>query len=382
MRFRCTTTVVIAVYVALMTAALCYMLPMKEVPPFVISDALYYPRVAQNVVAGYGVTFDRQTYTNGLHPLWGALLLLPALLAGGDHITMLRLTFLACGAFVVVGITSLHGLARQLRWLRAGTVLATALLFFPRADLWLSLLESGPAMGILLLTLYLCRRYELLTAESVWCTLLFGFLMAIVFLVRLDQVFIVLAMFVGAVYVRMRAGQLWRRTLRSILVSGLFALLIVLPYLIANFHFFGHIVPVSGRKKHVLAESATAVFSGMFESFFIVARQTGLPAWAVGLLVVTVVAALGLYAIRFAPRRGEDTPQITAGGVIPFFALGTVVRLVYLRIFVSDEASYVHWYWIPEYVLCCIIAGYLAARAAEAVQHLRARRALGVLGYA
>ena len=35
-----------------------------------IDDAFYYYKVAQNVLAGHGFTFDQINLTNGFHPLW------------------------------------------------------------------------------------------------------------------------------------------------------------------------------------------------------------------------------------------------------------------------------------------------------------------------
>ena len=35
-----------------------------------IDDAFYYYKVAQNVLSGYGFTFDQINLTNGFHPLW------------------------------------------------------------------------------------------------------------------------------------------------------------------------------------------------------------------------------------------------------------------------------------------------------------------------
>jgi len=42
---------------------------------FNTDDAFYYFKVAQNIVAGRGVTFDGLAPTNGFHPLWMAVIL-------------------------------------------------------------------------------------------------------------------------------------------------------------------------------------------------------------------------------------------------------------------------------------------------------------------
>jgi len=46
------------------------------VTSFVIDDALYYPKIAINIVGGSGVTYDGFTQTNGVQPLWELLWIL------------------------------------------------------------------------------------------------------------------------------------------------------------------------------------------------------------------------------------------------------------------------------------------------------------------
>lgn len=370
------------IYVLILTGVLCCLPLMWLTPSFVIDDALYYLRVPQNVVAGYGVTYDRQGYTNGFHPLWAALVLPLAMVAGEEHLLLLRMGFLACGVFVALGVLSLYGLSRRLHWSSAGAVVAVAVLSFPRMDLWLSLMESGPSMGILLLTLYLCHRHELLTTEGFGLNLLFGLLMALVFLVRLDQVFIVVMMFVGSLYMRVRMGQSLRKLVRSILAGGLLTTLLVLPYLATNLYYFGNVVPVSGLKKHVLADSVIIFMNAAIYPLQAVSNKVELPGWVMAVLLLAAFA-VGLFVVESMRARGKDVPRICAGGVIPFFALGVIARFVYLRIFVSHESARVPWYWVPEYVLFSIITGYFVACAVRRFpKQWRSSRAWGNAGYA
>lgn len=327
---------------------------------FVIDDALYYPRLAQNIVAGHGVTFDRHTYTNGFHPLWEMMLLVPALIARGDHLLMLRLSFVSCGALIITAVTLLHGLSRRLQWSSAGVIVALMLLYFPRFDLWMSIMEAAPTMCILLLMLYLSHRHQLLVSEKISNNLLFGVLMAMVFLVRLDQVFIVIVMFIGCVYMRLYIGQSLQKLLTGVVISGLTATLLVLPYLLANLYYFGHFVPVSGLKKHVIASSVADVLRTACQPFMVISDKVNLPMWVLILLAFGFLG-VGIYSSWLARRHGEKSPKIFTGGVISFFALGVFARWTYLRIFVSFESATVPWYWVPEYVLFCIMSGYFIA---------------------
>jgi len=156
------------------------------------------------------------------------------------------------------------------------------------------------------------------------------------------------------------AAQPWRKLVAAVFVSGLTASLPVFPYLAANVYYFGHIVPVSGLRKHAMISSVTAVPRMVCEPFVKAAAKVGLPLWFVVILVLGFIA-LGVYSVYFVRRYGQGRPRLLPTGVIAFFALGVIVRWLYLRIFVSYESAKTPWYWVPEYVLFCIVAGYLAA---------------------
>jgi len=46
--------------------------------PYIEDDFFYYARIAANIAAGKGSTFDGTTPTNGYHPLYEALLVVAA----------------------------------------------------------------------------------------------------------------------------------------------------------------------------------------------------------------------------------------------------------------------------------------------------------------
>lgn len=348
---------------------------------FVIDDALYYPRVAMNVVAGHGITYDGHTHTNGFHPLWAVMNLVPAALAGGDPTRMLRGCFILSAALAVGGAILLVAIGRRLRWGAAGTTIALALLIFPRTDLWMSLMEACASMGMLLLTLYLCLRLDLLTTERRGRAVLFGVLMALVFFVRLDLVFVVAVFFAGSLVVRRRAGQPWSRALSRVTIAGGVALACVLPYLIANVVAFGHPVPVSGRKKHEMGGSVRNFIGSINDPLRRVGVKTGLPTAVVGVGALAAIGA-GVWTTRAARRTaGAHAPRFATGGVLPVYAIGVAARWTYLRVFMTEESYRVPWYWVPEFVLGCLIVGYGVGGAATWLKNqLAARRpALGRL---
>lgn len=348
-------------YAVSFSAMLC-VLPLDWLTTaFVIDDALYYPLVALNVAGGYGVTYDQLTFTNGFHPLWAAVLLPLAVVAGGDRTLMLRLTFLAAAAALVLGLVAAHRLTRRLGWgpLAAGAIVA--LLFFPRVDLWLSLMESALALAVLLGVLDLTDRHRFMISGRRAHQLIFGVLLALLFLVRLDHVFLVASLFVFSVLARVKAGQTPSQILRAGATTGGIALALVLPYLWANFHFFAHIVPVSGLAKHKDVMSAMTVVRSIFWPFAAVSAKLGLP---VGVLVAGAILAF-IAAVLWLARQSHR-PPLPADKLATAFAVGVGLRWLYLRIFVP-EAAETPWYWVPEYALVCLAIGYLVAAMAPSL---------------
>lgn len=64
-----------------------------------IDDAFYYYKVAQNILAGHGVTFDGINLSNGFHPLWMVVCLLVFWTSRINLIFPLRLLVLVSGLF-------------------------------------------------------------------------------------------------------------------------------------------------------------------------------------------------------------------------------------------------------------------------------------------
>ena len=345
-------------------AAAFLLLPYRTlITRVILDDAFYYVRVALNVTAGQGITYDGVTYTNGFHPLWGVLLLLPAL-SGSDVFTLYAALALSAG-FVALGVWSLVVLARELSWGPTAALIAVAVFVFPRVDLYMSLMESGPSAALLLVGLALGTRYRWLTTESYPQAVAFGLWLATIFLVRLDFAFIVGTAALAAVFLRFRSGRPIRAWLPPLTVAGLAAALPAAAYLIANRITFAHFVPVSGRKKHVflldLDDPVGTVLGGvgrMGEKLGLSLTPT-LGLVLAGLILVIVVTVW--LRRRVVAELGDRAPRLLAGGMLPVLIVGMVARAIYMRLFVALEANTVPWYWVPEYVTIACLAGYAAA---------------------
>ena len=329
-------------------------------PAMIIDDALYYPRVAAHLVAGHGLTYDMQTITNGLHPLWGVLLIPAAWLSGGDHLLLLRVAMWLCAGFAAVAAVSVHVIGRRLGWRPLGTGVAVAALVIPRADLWLGLLESALSLGLLATLLACAIRYDWLTTRSRVHLVAFGALVAATFLARLDFVFVLAALGAATLWRRWRAGHRPAWICADLGVVAGVAVLPVVPYLVANRRFFGSIVPVSGQLKHAGLASFDAFARAALFPVEAVAARLNLPVAVVvvgGLVVVTAAVV----TLRRRPVLVAGRPRLDQGGVIAALLAGTALRWLYLRLFMTAEAGYTPWYWVPEYLCAALVLGWTAA---------------------
>lgn len=214
-------------------------------------DSYYYYNVARHIVAGDGVTFDGINTTNGFHPLW-MLMLLPVFAVISDPTVALR------AAFVLVTVIAALGFVAAYRCIghwanRSAAILG---LLVMSAPFFLNPMINGLETGLLILAIFALiradQRWSLLSARSSpGANALLGLLLALVFLSRLDGVFIVLATFAAIVLTWLRQVDRPSATtlVRKLFVTGGVALVLVAPYLVWNILRFGHMVPISGALK-------------------------------------------------------------------------------------------------------------------------------------
>lgn len=336
---------------SLMTLVFSFLPNQFLVESFVIDDALYYPRVILNLVAGYGVTYDQHTITNGFHPLWGVLLIPLAWLAGQDKALMLKLCFIFSGALLVLSIFYLRRLGKLWQWSAWAITASVLLLFFSRFDLWMSLMESVASLFVLILSLFCMERWCFLGARQISKNMIFGFLMACIFLVRLDQVFIVIAFFGVDLWIRLAQRQRTYEVFKAVSIQAFFTFLLVGPYLLANYFYFGSLVPVSGLKKHQ-GMSGIQFVDGFLFPFRVISEKTHLHLgiiWVASLIIATLALKLCV-SKRKTIFRMEN-------GVILGFLTGVLARWIYLRIFMRESVD-VSWYWVPEYLAASLCIGF------------------------
>jgi hypothetical protein len=156
-------------------------------------DAFFYFKVAQNITAGHGISFDGINLTNGFHPLWMAICIPIFWLARYDLILPLRvLVILSAMLSSGCGLLLFQLLRRQLSP-EIALLPAVAVMFLPyvQVRIFEGGVESGLSAFLILLLLYLCVRWREAGTDTVRAILL-GLVAGLTILARLDNIFLVL----------------------------------------------------------------------------------------------------------------------------------------------------------------------------------------------
>jgi hypothetical protein len=223
--------------------------------PFALTfdDAWYYAEIGKNLAHGHGSTFDTINETNGYHPLWQAICVLPRLV-GLDGTAAMRAQLaiqLACWTAAVVLVV------RTVR--RPSPILAVAVALVAGNPYVLRCVGSGLESGLVVLVgaLLLTRASDLsLTDEEPFGRRRFGALLALAFLARTDGA--LLSFFAAAWLLPdvVRLGEVGLRRLAQLLAAPVITMAV---YVLANQVVFGRPLQISGDIKRVDVTPVLAV---------------------------------------------------------------------------------------------------------------------------
>ncbi|MGO4708117.1 hypothetical protein AB4Y90_03150 [Chryseobacterium sp. 2TAF14] len=214
---------------------------------FPADDGFFYPQIAYNVIHHGFMGFNDLYLTNGFHPLWMVFCIVAELINPFDKFFVLNIIWLFQVLLVLFGSVLLE--KTVLKEYRLGKVFSFAfycLIFFSIGTLFLT--EGHLAFFTLaLLIFFISRKFKNDFA--------FGLLCSLVFLARLDHIFLIFPF--GFLYWNFRK---WSIKSLGLILAG-FSVLSV-PYLLSNKYLFGYFVPISGRIKSsfpVIADDITWV---------------------------------------------------------------------------------------------------------------------------
>ena len=338
---------------------------------FVDDDAYYYFKIAQNVAEGHGSTFDQITTTNGYHPAWMWVLIPVFLLAKINLVLPLRIVLILCSllhfgalmllllALVRMGIDILIGLGAELL-LVLSPACNNALLAGTEMALNLFLV----ALFIFILNRAVCGEHSVFVCTNRIYFVFLGILAGLLFLVRLDNVFLLLVFTINIVGSKLasRSGSLREGTLliASFLVP--FAA-IVLLYALYEVFSFGNIVPVSGQVKAYWASLGGSVFGYNSNSpaerilaYFSITPSKTINGPLAGiwrflsledLSLIITVSLVGVLAFGIVKTKSAR----------PFFLLlsASIIHVLYFALTGYVQTRY--WYWVPAYVCLIFFVG-------------------------
>lgn len=214
-------------------------------------DAFYYLRLAQNVAAGRGLTFDGVSVTNGFQPLYlGLLVAIFKLAPAGDLAFPVHASAVLLGLAAVATGWVLFRLAARLGSARSGLAVLGLWAVCPYFIVHgINGLETGLGLffAALVLDLYhLWFRDE--PAVPLRRCVLMGLACGLGILARIDLLVLLAALAVDSAL----RGQVWRRLGRMALV-GLVLALAWLPWGLISHAATGYWLPLSGAASRQIA---------------------------------------------------------------------------------------------------------------------------------
>jgi len=220
-------------------------MPSWAVASFLPDDAFYYFKIARNFAKGYGFSFDAMNPTNGFQPLWMYLLLLPAYVTREMHVEVFpRVALVYQGMLLLLAVILLHRAMRQRCGIPA-VLLGDALTVMLGLRLFVNGMETTVVfLAFASIVWYLSRPRNGSPGAAHFTVV--GLLSGVLFLARLDSVFILLAWMVGYALLREQFGVRWGQLLLMAVAVGVVAV----PYLLYNYVAFGDWMPISGRLKN------------------------------------------------------------------------------------------------------------------------------------
>jgi hypothetical protein len=337
---------------------------------FDTDDAYYYFQIARNIAAGHGSTFDQVTLTNGFHPLWMAVLVPIYAVAHGDPFFPLRVILVVQSIFHWLAALFLLLALRRVGLGFAGAI--CALLWLMLSPRWNMDVLNGTEMALnLCLTASLLFLLALAASMApagnrrtppLWLAALIGLNIGLLFLARLDNVFMLLVLGAGYVVI-----LLWKGGLRSIelgrLVQHGFVLILPLAvfglaYVVLSLFVYGAFLPVSGQVKHYWYSIGGSVFGppplgplSSLAAYFSRASSKVVSGPIVGLDRYWALrrAALPVAAgFVFGGLRGRRA-LLGAAGLLTACLIGaSLIHPAYYALVGYVQSR--EWYWVTEYM--------------------------------
>lgn len=332
-------------------------------------DGFYYFKLAQNILAGKGVTFDGIHATNGFHPLWLIVCIPIFLLAGKDPILPLRMIVILFGILQAVSFIVIYQMFAQ-KLSKIFSFLLTAafgLSWLVYNNIFTGGLES--ALSFFLIVILIAQGARILTQEKTGLSrmVLVGIFAGFAVLSRLDNLIFVGFFGIWLVFGGKRdANLVMADAISSILIAttasifrigynlaaeqnALFSMIGLLTFsgIISNF-FFGDYsqkpfrLPGNNLVNRILAGLLPGVITiigsfllfkiGWIETFFRGGIILGSLGWAVYAILVR-----GYFLDWLFPKPTQNIPVLNMKSILPvmkdilaFFLPVIIMTVIYM----------------------------------------------------
>lgn len=332
---------------------------------FMVDDSFYYLEIARNVAGGNGFTFDGLHATNGFQPLY-QFLIVPVFWLTRDSAAGIHAVKALEAILLGIAVTLLFRLVFQLARSRAAAWLAVAVLFLPgpyghpfSKGLFIGM-ESG-VNAVMIAWLLLMWLQAMSTKKGRGFFLLYGLVIGLTFLARLDNIFLIAGIAAHSAYVW---GKRSEYQTRDLVLTGAVGLAVAGSYLLWNDLQFGSILPISGRVQLMASGNRSAAL-----------LADGWLAWAGNVLwfisnlkpvsALPLIGLFGLPALFLLQRLSlaSDRPVYAARHLPVLMTLwaSSLLRISYYSLFQQYPRSGHYWYYVQEVAVFAICAGLAAA---------------------
>ncbi len=219
-------------------------------------DALYYLAIARRAGEGAWPTFDGVHTTTGFHPLW-LFVLVPIAKLVSSPWALLRIA-IALSSVLMIAASISFGRLFARAWGAEAGVIGGVLLVASPGSARLGWMAMEAPLALLLLSFALMELFRARVRVGY-----LGILIGFTILARLDMAIVVAIALFWMVLVRCKIS------LRSAIVTGVIAALVVAPYVAWNVALTGHAMTISSATKAYVADDvAQRAHGGRFNLGF------------------------------------------------------------------------------------------------------------------
>jgi hypothetical protein len=340
---RATWTLLVSALAAMIGC--CWLVDFDRILRRTPDDAYYYFEIAENVANGNGATFDGIHKTSGFQPLWMLCLTPVFWVCRNAPETAVRMGLsLQAAALFAAGALIVSVLSRAFRW---KVMLGVAVCYtFSVFVLGVNGMETSAEILALAALFAFGWHAKVFVADrpSMFKQFLFGILLGLAMLSRLDMVFLgaVIVAFCVASALRTPGERVRNLAGAALIFAG--ASLAVVPYLIYDYATFGSASPISGTLKsgfpHIsLADSSETLY-----------YCVGLPKLAlIGSILVFAVLYVGWYLTAAKSARDARFYFHTSMAV-----LACAIMLHALHMILFMKWAIWTWHFFPYFLFAAL----------------------------